>query len=47
MYICIVTADVEGLETEMEAFDHMNPVIVERIRARFGEGALPRDEKRR
>ena len=30
-----------GLETELEALDHMNPVIVERIRKRFGEDALP------
>ena len=30
-----------GLETELEALNHMNPVIVERIRKRFGEDALP------
>lgn len=32
-----------GLETELEALDHMNPRIVERIRLRFGDGALPRE----
>ena len=30
-----------GLETEKSALQHMNPKIVERIRARFGENALP------
>lgn len=33
-----------GLDTEREALEHMNPRIVERIRARFGEDALPRSE---
>ena len=31
----------QGLETEMEALEHMNPKIVERIRIRFGDHALP------
>ncbi|MAI77772.1 MAG: sulfatase atsG [Deltaproteobacteria bacterium] len=35
-----------GLETEMEAFDHINPGIVKRIRTRFGDDALPYDEER-
>jgi uncharacterized sulfatase len=30
-----------GLATEMQALEHMNPRIVERIRARFGEDSLP------
>lgn len=31
-----------GIETERAALEHMNPRIIERIRARFGELALPR-----
>ena len=31
-----------GIATEHEALDHMNPEIVERIRQRYGEDALPR-----
>ena len=30
-----------GLETEMQALEHMNPKIVDRIRIRFGDHALP------
>lgn len=35
------SAGDRGLETEREAMEHMNPRIVERIRKRFGEEALP------
>ena len=35
-----------GLQTEMKALDHMNPRIIDRIRARFGEHALPGSKTR-
>ena len=33
-----------GLETERAAFEHMNPRIVERVRARWGDEAFPTDD---
>jgi len=33
-----------GLSTELQALEHMNPMIIQRIRARFGDEALPREK---